>query len=268
MQLKDLECQLAQSQLTRYLRGAPLSAEALEALEAHISECEHCRSEVAAKRSVLAEEAAPTHVVAHQPVQEAPAAAPQVEALPEEAPQLPIKSAVVLKLLEKLPSNARPIVLSTALALLLITMSAVAKDPTKVFGERLASNNKSVLSGKVERKDPPSAVDIEHKRFTENVKDSAPTAKPAAQPRPTPVQPKAVVAAPAKPAPRVAPRVAKSVSPRRSVASTRTHRPVRKAAPVQTRRAVTRRPAPKPAAKAPTRSSGIVVYDENGNRIN
>jgi hypothetical protein len=53
MQLKNLECQLATAQISRYLSGDSLCEEAVAQLEGHISRCEDCRQQLSDRRAEL-----------------------------------------------------------------------------------------------------------------------------------------------------------------------------------------------------------------------
>ena len=53
MSVVELECQLAQAQLQRYLAGAGLEPDVKKGLEAHLTECEACRIEAKVLREKL-----------------------------------------------------------------------------------------------------------------------------------------------------------------------------------------------------------------------
>lgn len=139
MSLKSLECKLAQGQISRYLTGDRLSPEALVDLEAHVSECDDCREIIAERRRTLEKVVASARAVVEVPDSE--------EEAPEEAASAPAKTAkpsVRAKLLDQIgkggKNNAKPLILSSALAVVLVAMSYVAKDPTRLFGTKLASS--------------------------------------------------------------------------------------------------------------------------------
>ena len=222
MQTRNLECQLAMAQLKRYLSGAKLSDEAMEALESHIIECPACQLAVQAQRAQN-EKAAP------------------VSPLTQAVVQTPAPTAQSGK--PVLGGHLKTLGLSLGLATILIAMSMIANDPTKLFGDRLQSTSKP--------------------KPTEN-----PRPKPATQPKPAEA-PKPVVASaevtrveeeledkpnsPQKPA---------TVAAKQELAS----KPETKA-PERPRRLAPRskptRPKPTPQRVAQP-DSGIKVYDQNG----
>ncbi|HWD38944.1 MAG TPA: hypothetical protein VG944_08860 [Fimbriimonas sp.] len=53
MPAKNIECQLVQGQIVRYLKGDRFSAEAMKHLEAHLAECEECSEIVDNRRKTL-----------------------------------------------------------------------------------------------------------------------------------------------------------------------------------------------------------------------
>lgn len=111
--MKTLECQLAQAQLGRYVAGHRLSEEVLEQLELHISNCADCKAAVQARRDNLNKPAPPTTAV--------------VKVAVDEQEDDPPSSS---------PSYFKPVILSALLAGVLLSMGAVTKDPTRLFGNR------------------------------------------------------------------------------------------------------------------------------------
>ncbi len=53
MSVKSIECQIATSQIGRYLSGDAFSPEALKQLEAHIGECPECKASLVQRRAIL-----------------------------------------------------------------------------------------------------------------------------------------------------------------------------------------------------------------------
>lgn len=247
MEVASLECKLAQVQLQRYLEGGPMSPEAVRALEEHLTSCPSCRATLAAEtpspKPAPIPETPVTHAVVETP---APTA---------EAPKTPWIRALV----DRIPGRFRTLTLSIALAACLVAMSTFAKDPTQLLGPRASAlPEKVVASEVVENPKLHSAIELERKALTESPAAKAAAAQPAASkpPAATPTPPKPE-SAPVKPTankPAAVTPKARSVrrpAPRR-VASTPRRAPQRRAT------------APAPA---PRRSSGIAVYDANGNRI-
>lgn len=137
MPVETIECQIVQAQLGRYLSGEAISDEALRQLEDHIGGCPICRQEVAIRRAslqallgtvnsaagrpealigALRENQFATHAVVESPAPEAPATTSR-------------------------PTTAklsRPLLLGSALALVLIAMSYLGNNPTSLFGDRVS----------------------------------------------------------------------------------------------------------------------------------
>jgi len=230
MQLKNLECQLAMAQLKRYTAGAKLSDEALEALEAHLVECLDCQ------RSVQS--------LSHIPNPDAP-----VQAVVQTKEPEPKVNAPTSKKLGKfglsLTSNQKTLIYSVVLAGVLLLMSTLANNPTKLFGDRVLTNS------------PGSSA---------NTPAQIPT--PSVQPAPAPVVASAI--AEKKPE-ETAPPAAKPVVAPKSNTRVIRQQPITR----QTRRASTpkrtpAKPQTKPIPKAQPKQAipgGITVYDEGGNKL-
>ena len=220
MQTRNLECQLAMAQLKRYLSGSKLSDEALEALESHLVDCPVCRLAVQAQK-VHTEPVLPTQAVVQTP-------APTPE--PKKAP---------------LQGHLKTLALAVGLATVLIAMSMIANDPTKLFGERLQSSTKppttTVASKPQPTKSQPTKAETSSSDSVPTpVVGSAETSRPEPKPAPTT---SVVEAAPEEPEPEA---TSKPIVRQKAKA-----KPVRRA----------------PAAKTQAVPSGIKVYDPNGNPI-
>ena len=222
MQTRNLECQLAMAQLKRYLSGAKLSDEAMEALESHVIECPTCQLAVQAQRAQN-EQATP------------------VSPLTQAVVQTPAPTAQSGKPI--LGGHLKTLGLSLGLATILIAMSMIANDPTKLFGDRLQSTSNPKSTGK-------------------------PNPKPVAQAKP-PEAPKPVVASAEVTRVDEEP-VDKPNSPQKSATVTTQQELPRKPepkVPEKPRRLAPRsKPShPKPAPRKATQpDSGIKVYDQNG----
>lgn len=120
MSLKSLECKLAQGQLSRYLSGEGMSAEMIRQLEGHFGECDDCRELILSRRRTLEDVIVAARAVVEVEVPEA-----------EEPEEAVVPSTPKRNLFRK------PVILSSALAVILVAMSYVAKDPTALFGRRL-----------------------------------------------------------------------------------------------------------------------------------
>ena len=113
MSVKKLECQLAQAQLGRYLVGDAISPEALVQLEKHFEVCGECQHEIKSRKQRLEGE----------------------DSLPVQAVVQPAGSTQAL---EQKKLKLKPLILSSALALTLVAMSYLSKNPASVFGNKVA----------------------------------------------------------------------------------------------------------------------------------
>lgn len=227
MQTRNLECQLAMAQLKRYLSGAKLSDEAMEALESHVVECPACQLAVQAQRAQN-EPTTPTTPLT-QAVVQTPA--------PTGQSGKPI-----------LGGHLKTLGLSLGLAIILIAMSMIANDPTKLFGDRLqsASNPKPTENPKPKPKLAEAPKPVVASAEVTRVEDE-PVDEVANPQTPISEEEPATVAAKQEPVRKTEPK-----------------------APERTRRLAPRsKPArPKPAPQRTTQpDSGIKVYDHNGNPL-
>ena len=147
MATKNIECQLAQGQIGRYLRGEHISAEAVRQLESHIGDCSDCTEMLLHRRQAIVSmigETVPTRAVIEvsEPEPAAPAQnasarlvaainsatrQPKLE-VPKPAPEVnpePPKKAVFF---------TKPIIYSIGLAIVLIAMSYLSRSATSFFG--------------------------------------------------------------------------------------------------------------------------------------
>lgn len=225
MQTRNLECQLAMAQLKRYLSGARLSDEAMEALESHVIECPECQLAVQAQRAQN-EQTAPT--------------APLTQAVV----QTPAPTAQSSK--PVLGGHLKTLGLSLGLAIILIAMSMIANDPTKLFGDRLqsTSNPKPTENPKPKPKlaeaPQPVVASAEATRVEKEPLDEVANPQtPVSQEEPGTIAAKQELASKPK-----APEITRRPAPR--------SKPTR----------------PKPAPQRATQpDSGIKVYDHNGNPL-
>lgn len=159
MPLKNIECQLAQGQLNRYMGGDGLSESALEQLESHIRECEDCAVYLDEKKRALQamvapiapssppkEGSIPTHAVVEFPDEPKPANAfmatlAKKRATLDRAVQ-PVAASNTPTASQHTPSSfVKPLMYSLGLAAVLIGMSTLMKDPTKLLGDRVEKSN-------------------------------------------------------------------------------------------------------------------------------
>lgn len=136
MQELNLECQLAQVQIKRYLAGETLPEVLLNDLTSHIAECKDCAE--------LAEQQKDELRALISPEEEQPAKQSLLDRLralllglvARQAPESGDENASGL--LQKLKQN-KPVVLSCALAVVLIVMATIAGNPTTLFGPKVAA---------------------------------------------------------------------------------------------------------------------------------
>ena len=162
MQVKNIECQIAQAQLRRYLTGEEMPNVIVTDLETHLRHCPECMSAAQTLReslkSVLSgkitgKPEAPKQVLTPAALQD------EVITLAETSSQaVPIGRAVVqspLNLLDAPDSDFRPkkaprksnlktLLYTSALAALLVLMSTVFRDPTRLFGPRASTVVKDI----------------------------------------------------------------------------------------------------------------------------
>lgn len=152
MAAQTIECQLAQSQIGRYLAGTDMSPEAVSQLELHISECPQCSFFVEAKRAELRkkaeansaavsvlDEAKHIHPFARNVTPPTEAMESLVEVIRKKTETAAPGPVVVEEKRE--PALAKPIqwkvfAYSAALGAVLLGMSHFTSNPTALFGER------------------------------------------------------------------------------------------------------------------------------------
>ncbi|MCB8933668.1 MAG: zf-HC2 domain-containing protein [Chthonomonadaceae bacterium] len=245
MSVQNVECQIAQAQIGRYLTGGALSPEALDQLEGHIGECAACTELLRQRREGL-QAMLGGHAAVH---------APETNSRPEAESNPAPTGSLVGRLREQLIQAAtapappregapegrallKPLLWSGALAVVLVAMTVLSKNPTLVFGEKAAPPTASEKAQPdAEPPAPPSSPPKPAEKTPEPVATATPETKqagadPVSQANPTPAQPKPT---PAKP------------------------NPARPAATPP--RVESKAPPPKPA------SGTIRVYDANGNPI-
>jgi hypothetical protein len=127
MQVQNFECQIAQSQMARYLSGESFSPEAVRQLNEHISGCVSCKSALAQRRASLQDQISRRST---------PSAASPKAVI--EAPT-PEPREVVVSVEEQTATTknfTKPLLLSSALAVVLVGMTVITRDPTTLFGQR------------------------------------------------------------------------------------------------------------------------------------
>lgn len=299
MPVQNIECQLAQGQIARYLSGDSFPTAVVTELEKHIAECEHCQEIVAQKKAMLQammrlQDAKPAKAViqiAEEEEEEEP------ETVVEEAPKAkakekakPSRQSLSQKLIERIaeahetqsskaetvrePADkkkifGKPLVYSVALAALMVGMSYVMKDPTRLFGDRVLSSEATAAPAAVAPIADASATDAPE--ASQEVLDSAAESIGTALGDAI-----AAASATAKLPEPAAEEQTPASTPENANTAPANAEPA-KTEPASTQPANTQ-PTKKPAASAPRRqpnrtqprtssSSGIRVYDKDGNPI-
>jgi hypothetical protein len=128
MSVQNVECQLTQAQLKRYLAGDEFPAELVESLERHLRSCEDCLAEAHKLREALGggplNDSEPESGLFHRLA--APAA---------EAPPPPGASAGVRAVFAALATR-KNVAMSVGLAIVLVAMSTAFRSPTNLLGPK------------------------------------------------------------------------------------------------------------------------------------
>ncbi len=146
MQVQNIECQLARVQLKRYLAGEELPADLLSDLENHLRNCSDCQKVVDQQKASLNGMAAATPaapkiklpnpfaaIVARRPKAESePDLATPADVLAEPGAEI----APAAQPFWRNRNNLKTLGLTSGLAIVLILMSTVFRDPTAMFGPR------------------------------------------------------------------------------------------------------------------------------------
>jgi hypothetical protein len=276
MPAKNIECQLAQGQIGRYLAGTDISDEAVRQLEQHIVECEDCTNFVDRKRQSLHEVAGLRHAVVEMP-------APKAAAIAETEPVSLPKQAATQALIQAIRDRANPLsgqtVLETvresgpprkrywktlayslALGAVLLVMSHLAANPTSMFGDRVGpSPVKEILEPLTAKAIASTAEPVsDGDPFT----PEKPIDKPAAQPNNsvadtpkntiTVLESSTIATSSKKVTPPTTPSSSTPTQPNIDVTSKRPGRTVR---------------TPRRSRPAPRGGNSIRVYDAQGNPL-
>ncbi len=296
MPVQNIECQIANAQLGRYIAGEGMAAEAVRQLEAHVSNCPDCKRTLEEKRTALVATLEGTTAVSHPaPAVETPKPRPATTRLspsasrlaqalvakaaaeapaPRPAPAAPAIPAEPVK--PKVNTPWKPIAYSGALALVLIGMSYMSK--SDILGTKASADlpekaavttpNKTVAPKSVAS---PAPVPVA-------TPSPAPTPTPSASPSPSPSPDEATAAIPAatpapkspiaKTAPAATPKVtAKPTTPAKTPVkhAVVSHPVVNQATPVHN--IVRHHATARPFRVAPKHHNRIRVYDANGNPL-
>lgn len=197
MKLQNIECQLAQAQMSRYLAGEPLAEETLSQLERHLASCAECKQAALDKRSslqtIIGSETPPAAAAsaADFPSPDAPRAARPAKAVVGARIEVPTRAPDRTGPAEFLRKNARTLGLGLALGAVLIGMSFFEGDPTRMFGPKVKPTAKATTPPSPSEAVPPSDESKKPAHDSENPhRENAPRETPGSATTP-PVKPEA-----------------------------------------------------------------------------
>lgn len=277
MSVQNFECQIAKAQIGRYLAGDALSAEALDQLEEHIARCPDCKQTLAEKRASLqamlglGEAKAEPKVAAQVPEQQAKPLngwlkAKAIEQFKTTNPTPPAPTA------QQSNAKFKTAAYSVALAVVIVAMSYLSKNPNTVLGEKAIDMPSASVTPPRQESKPvttqllpapstesekqstqPTTAEKATEQSTQVPREQALAALPdATRQKPSPTEDK--VTEPEHPAPKPAVTIRRSSE--RKPTKRRETPPRKKVEPAK----------PKPATKRPTDNT-IRVYDADGNPI-
>lgn len=199
MQVKNVECQIAQAQMRRYLAGEDMPTAVVSDLEAHLKGCADCMAAAQIERQSLAgvlsnkltgKSRGNAAKDAPSPIPAALKLAPKRKLRTGKATvQAPVdmldtpddQFAPARKPRKKTTINLRTVAYSIGLALILVVMSTVLQDPTTIFGPRASEPKQDTPPPATETEQAPtkSAADKPEKETPEKT-TSAKTADTSA----------------------------------------------------------------------------------------
>lgn len=154
MAVQNIECQIALGQMSRYLSGDALAADVEDELKAHIARCSSCASALEHRRVLLQAMLGANVAVApeHSPDAEEPSETPRGNGRAKaRLGKNLFAEAVVRSARDNTNAGDEPalspptathtpywkaLAYSAALALVMVAMSFLMRDPTRLFGER------------------------------------------------------------------------------------------------------------------------------------
>lgn len=148
MPVETIECQIVQGQLGRYLAGDALPSEAVREMEGHIARCPICRVEVAQRRAtlqtLLGTSPTPDPAEANPLLDLIRQRTPSTSTVPTHAVTPHLADSATSTTSDQTPDAAstprrlfsKPLLLSGALAVVLLAMNAFVKSPTDLLGPR------------------------------------------------------------------------------------------------------------------------------------
>jgi hypothetical protein len=218
MRVANIECQIAQGQIGRYLLGEGFSAEALRQLEEHVASCPDCKQVLQARRTALqamlggetqpADPVSPAAAEPDEPAAPSGTPNPLLEILRQRtlglagrgtataAVMVPADSTggTPQQTLEPVPGQSgywKPLVYSGALALVLILMSYMSKAPAALLGEKALpagaaveaapSQDTPILGTPPESTDPDAQAALEEEPSSELAEEAEPERSSAAR---------------------------------------------------------------------------------------
>ncbi len=323
MSVQNIECQIAQGQISRYLSGDSFPTTMVTELEKHIAECPQCQEIVNQKKAMLQamlrmQGAKPVKAVVEMPIEQELIE----EELPKRAPRSkPARQTLSQKLVDRIaeahasqnagttvqrePSDkkntyGKPLMYSLALAAVMVGMSYVMKDPTRLFGDRVVAQGTAPAATVAGNSETPPAATPEPAQTPDgasgaaqmaavkkseestksqtlspvNIEDAstlavtkAPSATPAKTEQPVAAQPVAQENTPAQPEKtQVSTTPAKNPETQKSTPPKAAQKPANKPTAVRRNTPVRRAPA-RIQPRRTASSSGIRVYDKDGNPI-
>ncbi|MBI5707510.1 MAG: zf-HC2 domain-containing protein [Armatimonadetes bacterium] len=281
MPVENIECQIAKGQMSRYLAGDSLSPEMAVELRAHIAECPGCAETLQKKREILQTMLSGSggRIAIEAPASQASPTAPRDSSdEPSSTPPMNRISAMLLERLAKTqaaphavarledrPRAAqywKPLIYSGALALVMLGMSFIMRDPTRLFGSRLADDPATPGAATSAAASNPAGS------MRPSVKSTEPSAAPGSSPKgdTKPTSSTSAKATKAVTSGTEASRAPQMGTPQTKPGSKPELKPTSSASPAKrTAKAGSRSARRKQAAK-PT-PSGIRLYDPDGNPI-
>lgn len=164
----SLECQLAQVQIKRFLNGDNIPEDLLKELEQHLLSCTDCLAVAKGERAAVE-----AHMVAN---------AGEAVAVRQSAPASSVFD--VFK-------QPKTVLLSVALGVVLIVMSTVLRDPTKLLGTKAIAAHPEATRTESATQDPEAEDETDTKETQKDVKDPVePAETKATTPDTTQAEPK------------------------------------------------------------------------------
>lgn len=281
MPVENIECQIAKGQMSRYLAGDSLSPEMAVELRAHIAECPGCSETLQKKREILQTmlSGAGGRIAIEAPSTcEAPSQTQTTDDEPPPSQPMNRLSAMLLERLAKTQAAPqavarlenrpkagqywKPLIYSGALALVMLGMSFVMSDPTRLFGSRLA-DDPAIPTAKASTSTPNLAGS---KQAADKTQDPAATSGSNPKDTPKPNSATSAKATKAVTSGTEASRAPQMGTPQTKPGSKPETKPISGASPAKrSSRTGSHSTRKKPAAR-PT-PSGIRLYDPDGNPI-